>query len=116
MHTLILVFTETTIDSMTTHGKLKEDTISSARDVFPEPELPAMPMILVSVLWRNQHCLMEVGRLETILTMGESNELVPYHEIRRLKSGIGMELVKVSSCSAMNSPEQDRLNSHAAPA
>lgn len=27
---------------------MSEDTISRARDVFPEPELPAIPMILVS--------------------------------------------------------------------
>lgn len=38
-----------TIESMTTHGKFKEDTISKAKDVLPEPELPATPMMLVSV-------------------------------------------------------------------
>jgi len=32
---------------MTTQGKFKEATISTAREVFPEPELPAIPMILV---------------------------------------------------------------------
>ena len=37
------------IESMTTHGRFKEDTISRAKDVLPEPELPATPMMLVSV-------------------------------------------------------------------
>lgn len=37
-----------TIDIMTTHGRLREVTISRAKDVFPEPELPAMPIMLVS--------------------------------------------------------------------
>lgn len=35
------------MDSMATHGKFKEDTISTAKEVFPEPELPATPMMLV---------------------------------------------------------------------
>lgn len=37
-----------TIDSITTQGKLSEETISRAKDVFPEPELPAIPIMLVS--------------------------------------------------------------------
>jgi len=37
-----------TIDRITTQGRFKEETISTAREVFPEPELPAMPMMLVS--------------------------------------------------------------------
>lgn len=37
------------IESMTTQGRFKEDTISRAKDVLPEPELPATPMMLVSV-------------------------------------------------------------------
>ena len=36
-----------TIERMTTHGKLNDDTISFAKDVFPLPEDPATPMILV---------------------------------------------------------------------
>lgn len=37
------------IESMTTHGKFSDETISRAKDVFPDPELPAMPIIFVSV-------------------------------------------------------------------
>lgn len=37
-----------TIDKMTTHGRFREDTISTASDVLPDPEPPAMPMMLVS--------------------------------------------------------------------
>lgn len=37
---------ERTIDKMTTQGKFREATIAMAREVFPEPELPATPMIL----------------------------------------------------------------------
>ena len=37
-----------TIDRITTHGRFKEETISTARLVFPETELPAMPIMLVS--------------------------------------------------------------------
>ena len=36
-----------TMDNMTTHGRFSEETISTASDVFPEPELPAIPIILV---------------------------------------------------------------------
>lgn len=36
------------MDRMTTHGRFKAATIARARDVFPDPELPAMPIILVS--------------------------------------------------------------------
>lgn len=39
-----------TTESITTHGKFKDDTISSAKDVFPDPELPAIPIMLVSAL------------------------------------------------------------------
>lgn len=39
----------TTIDRMTTQGRFKEEMISRAKEVFPEPELPAMPIMLVSV-------------------------------------------------------------------
>ena len=35
-----------TIDMMTTHGRFILATIARASDVFPEPELPATPMIL----------------------------------------------------------------------
>jgi len=31
---------------MTTHGRFSEATIANAKDVFPEPELPATPIIL----------------------------------------------------------------------
>jgi hypothetical protein len=31
---------------MTTHGKFREATIAIASDVFPEPELPATPIML----------------------------------------------------------------------
>lgn len=37
---------ERTIDKMTTQGRFSEATIAIARDVLPEPELPATPMIL----------------------------------------------------------------------
>jgi hypothetical protein len=33
---------------MTTQGRFKDLTISIATEVFPEPELPAIPMILRS--------------------------------------------------------------------
>lgn len=36
-----------TIDKMTTQGRFNEDTISTAKDVLPEPEEPATPMMLV---------------------------------------------------------------------
>jgi hypothetical protein len=36
-----------TMDRMTTHGKLKDSVIAKASDVFPDPELPAIPMMLV---------------------------------------------------------------------
>lgn len=35
-----------TIERITTHGRFSEATIAMARDVFPEPELPATPMML----------------------------------------------------------------------
>ena len=35
------------MDKMTTHGRFKEVTISTANEVFPEPDPPAMPMMLV---------------------------------------------------------------------
>lgn len=35
------------MDRMTTHGRFKEVTILTANDVFPEPDPPAMPMMLV---------------------------------------------------------------------
>jgi hypothetical protein len=37
-----------TIDMITTHGKFSDATMARARDVFPDPELPATPMMLVS--------------------------------------------------------------------
>ena len=36
-----------TIERMTTHGRLKDCVIAKANDVFPDPELPAIPMMLV---------------------------------------------------------------------
>lgn len=36
-----------TMDRMTTHGRFKEETISTAKEVLPDPELPAMPTMLV---------------------------------------------------------------------
>lgn len=37
-----------TITRITTHGRFKDFTISMATEVLPEPELPAMPMMLKS--------------------------------------------------------------------
>ena len=37
-----------TIDMITTQGRFRLATIANASDVFPEPELPATPMILAS--------------------------------------------------------------------
>ena len=37
-----------TIDSITTQGRFNDETISRASEVFPDPLLPAMPMMLVS--------------------------------------------------------------------
>lgn len=37
-----------TITRMTTHGKFNDFTICMATEVLPEPELPAMPMMLKS--------------------------------------------------------------------
>ena len=34
------------MDKITTHGRFRLATIASAKDVFPEPELPATPIIL----------------------------------------------------------------------
>jgi hypothetical protein len=36
------------MDKITTHGRLRDATIARANEVLPDPELPAMPMILVS--------------------------------------------------------------------
>jgi len=36
------------MDNITTHGKFNEVTISTAKEVLPDPELPAIPMMLVS--------------------------------------------------------------------
>lgn len=37
-----------TIDRMTTHGRLSLDTMACDKVDFPEPELPAIPIILTS--------------------------------------------------------------------
>jgi hypothetical protein len=37
-----------TIDKMTTQGRFKAETIACDRVDFPDPELPAMPMIVTS--------------------------------------------------------------------
>lgn len=37
---------ERTIDKITTHGRFSEATIANASDVFPDPELPATPIML----------------------------------------------------------------------
>jgi hypothetical protein len=37
-----------TIDKITTHGRFKEETISCDKVDFPDPELPATPMIVTS--------------------------------------------------------------------
>ena len=34
------------MDKMTTHGRFREATMARANDVFPDPELPATPIIL----------------------------------------------------------------------
>lgn len=36
------------MDKITTHGKFSEEMISTAKEVLPEPEPPAMPIMLVS--------------------------------------------------------------------
>ena len=36
-----------TIDNITTQGKFKDAMISKANEVFPDPELPATPIMLV---------------------------------------------------------------------
>lgn len=41
-------FTSCTITRITTHGKFKDLTISIATELLPEPELPAMPIMLKS--------------------------------------------------------------------
>lgn len=40
--------TSSTITRITTHGKFKDLTISIATELLPEPELPAMPIMLKS--------------------------------------------------------------------
>jgi hypothetical protein len=45
-HVTTLSIRRPTIDRMTTHGKFREATIAIASEVFPEPELPATPMML----------------------------------------------------------------------
>jgi hypothetical protein len=45
-HVTILPIRRPTIDKMTTHGKFREATIAIASEVFPEPELPATPIML----------------------------------------------------------------------
>jgi hypothetical protein len=39
---------DVTIDKMTTHGRFKEETILWDKVDFPDPELPAIPMIVTS--------------------------------------------------------------------
>jgi hypothetical protein len=34
------------MDKITTHGRFNEATIAKASEVFPDPELPATPMML----------------------------------------------------------------------
>ena len=45
---LILNRERPAIERMTTHGRFRDDTISRASDVLPEPELPATAIMLVS--------------------------------------------------------------------
>jgi hypothetical protein len=35
-----------TIDKITTQGRLRDATMARAKDVLPEPELPATPIML----------------------------------------------------------------------
>jgi hypothetical protein len=37
-----------TMDKITTQGRFKEDTIAFDKVDFPDPELPAIPMIVTS--------------------------------------------------------------------
>lgn len=36
-----------TIDNITTHGRFNDALMANASDVLPDPELPAIPMMLV---------------------------------------------------------------------
>ena len=47
VHSLTRESDKRTIDRMTTHGRLIFLMMARASDVLPEPELPAMPMMLV---------------------------------------------------------------------
>lgn len=49
-HNLVLfnILRKITITRMTTHGKFRDFTTSIAIDDLPEPELPAIPIILKS--------------------------------------------------------------------
>ena len=58
---------------MTTHGRFNEVTMATAKDVLPEPELPATPMMLVLAhggLYRARFMAMIIhSRLDTLLTL-----------------------------------------------
>jgi hypothetical protein len=41
------IYLSLTMDKSTTHGRLSRSIRAIARDVFPDPELPAIPMMLV---------------------------------------------------------------------
>jgi len=46
VHVTGLTLAKPTIESMTTHGKFRDATMAMAKDVLPDPELPATPMML----------------------------------------------------------------------
>jgi hypothetical protein len=48
MHDIRVRLVGCTITRMTTQGRFRDLTISMATDVLPDPELPAIPMILRS--------------------------------------------------------------------
>ena len=45
-HVTPLGFSKHTIDMMTTHGRFSLATIAKAKEVLPDPELPATPIML----------------------------------------------------------------------
>jgi hypothetical protein len=47
-HVTLVSYWQRTIDIMTTQGRFRLATIANASDVFPEPELPATPIIEAS--------------------------------------------------------------------
>ncbi|KAL8832302.1 MAG: hypothetical protein Q9191_000356 [Dirinaria sp. TL-2023a] len=67
------------IESMTTHGKFSDETISRAKDVFPDPELPAMPIIFTESIDEEE----EASLLSNMTSSTTSTATPPQHPFEK---------------------------------